>query len=315
MNSVFIILVALFEGAILLLLPHYSPRRYFFAITVAPDFRTSPAARDAVRRYHWWVAAGVISAIALSGFLVPPVLPFLCGFAGFLRERSVVRRYAAPVEPIREATLSTEDDHLPAWTALALLPLAAPLAAAAWLRAHWDEIPARFPTHWNAGGQPDGWADKSPQSVYGPLLYCAGMTLFILLISIGTYYGSRRGPQRIPMLKLLVMVTYVMAVVFSGMALTPVLPLSPWIFVAPIPAFVVVVIVWSYRMVRRQTGEATPDDRWVWGSIYYNPQDAAVFVQKRVGFGYTFNFGNRMTWVILGGFAGMFGGLVLLLPK
>ena len=40
MNSaVFVALpIAAFTAAIMFLLPHISPRRYFFAITVAPDF-------------------------------------------------------------------------------------------------------------------------------------------------------------------------------------------------------------------------------------------------------------------------------------
>jgi hypothetical protein len=34
----YLVLICIFEGAILLLLPHYSPRRYFFAVTVRPSF-------------------------------------------------------------------------------------------------------------------------------------------------------------------------------------------------------------------------------------------------------------------------------------
>jgi len=39
--------------------------------------------------------------------------------------------------------------------------------------------------------------------------------------------------------------------------------------------------------------DATPDDAWkIGGLFYYNPSDPAVWVEKRVGLGYTLNIGN-----------------------
>lgn len=35
--------------------------------------------------------------------------------------------------------------------------------------------------------------------------------------------------------------------------------------------------------------------------IYYNPDDPAVLVEKRFGIGYTLNFGNGRSWLVLGG--------------
>jgi len=42
-----------------------------------------------------------------------------------------------------------------------------------------------------------------------------------------------------------------------------------------------------------------PDNCWKWGIFYVNPDDAAVFVRKRNGLGYTLNFGNRWSWAIV----------------
>lgn len=40
--------------------------------------------------------------------------------------------------------------------------------------------------------------------------------------------------------------------------------------------------------------EESDDDRyWKWGSIYYNPNDPSVFVEKRVGIGWTVNMGTK----------------------
>ena len=35
------------------------------------------------------------------------------------------------------------------------------------------------------------------------------------------------------------------------------------------------------------------------GFIYFNRQDSRVFVPKRFGIGYSFNFANPVTWIIL----------------
>ncbi len=39
---------------------------------------------------------------------------------------------------------------------------------------------------------------------------------------------------------------------------------------------------------------------WIWGFIYYNPQDKRILVLKRVRWmGITFNFGHRVSHLIL----------------
>jgi len=46
-------------------------------------------------------------------------------------------------------------------------------------------------------------------------------------------------------------------------------------------------------------GESPPDDSWK-GIFYSNPNDPALWVPKRFGIGYTLNFGNHWSWVVLG---------------
>lgn len=42
-----------------------------------------------------------------------------------------------------------------------------------------------------------------------------------------------------------------------------------------------------------------PHSYWKWGIFYFNPDDPALFVPKRHGFGYTLNFANRWSWVVM----------------
>jgi len=39
--------------------------------------------------------------------------------------------------------------------------------------------------------------------------------------------------------------------------------------------------------------ESTPNECWKGTIIYYSPDDSTLFVEKRVGLGFTLNFGNR----------------------
>jgi uncharacterized membrane protein len=318
----FYLLALAMAGAVAFVLPQISPRRYFFAITVPPGFRWSDAGRASVRRYYQWVwaslavAAAAILAFGASApevFSFTTMLPLLGALVGFLRERAVVRRLAPPQAMVQQADLGG-DDHLPRWAFLAVPPFALPLAAAAWLRARWDGIPARFPIHWDATGQANRWADKTPHNVYGPLLYGCGMMLFLFFLAIAMFYGSRRSEPRLAMFKMLLASLWLMAILFSRIALSPVAGFPPWWIFATVPIFVVAVLIRSVRLARLPA-DPTPDSAWILGSIYYNPQDAAVFVQKRIGFGYTFNFGNRMAWAVIAAMTMLLLGLIWLLPR
>jgi uncharacterized membrane protein len=70
------------------------------------------------------------------------------------------------------------------------------------------------------------------------------------------------------------------------------------------------VMIWLSLRRRAQTGaeagEITPEVCWHGDQFYYNPRDPALFVEKRIGQGLTFNIGNRMSWIVL--------ALTLLIP-
>jgi uncharacterized membrane protein len=53
-------------------------------------------------------------------------------------------------------------------------------------------------------------------------------------------------------------------------------------------------------------GDRTPDRYWKMGVFYFNRDDAAIFVEKRFGLGYSLNFARPMEWIIV--------ALILLAP-
>ncbi len=57
------------------------------------------------------------------------------------------------------------------------------------------------------------------------------------------------------------------------------------------------------RIGRPSTGSNTPpindDSHWKLGGIYYNPQDPSIWIEKRMGIGWTVNFARPMAWLFL----------------
>lgn len=70
---------------------------------------------------------------------------------------------------------------------------------------------------------------------------------------------------------------------------------------------IVLLIVLSVRRRRDEpiasqasvSGSGDDQNHWFLGVFYANPNDPAVFVRKRYGYGRTLNFGHWISWLIL----------------
>ncbi len=204
-----------------------------------------------------------------------------------------------------------EDEGLPVWFLWALPPLAAPLAAMAWLCAHWDAIPARFVVHHGRGYRPDGWVTRTPLHVMGPLIFGAGLAVLMLVVALTTYYGTRKTARRAPMIGVFFTVMYLVSFIFTEVGLAPLVEIPMWPAVVLAPMVAIGLLIYIYRKNAEPAGQPdeTPAECWNWGGIYNNPRDPAIFVAKREGFGYTLNFGNPRAIMFL---AGLIGGVAAL---
>jgi uncharacterized membrane protein len=309
------IFISAFFGALLFMVPNMARRAVFFTLNVAPDFRASPAGRRAVSGFRGLVAFAVLIDFAAIFFapeealgavvVASPALVLLAAMAGFLRQKHNVGRFASqsPAPGVREADLSSEPDKIPWFAWFGAVPFAILAAAAAFLDKNWDRVPVRFPVHWNINGQPNRWADRTSLGVYGPLLFAAEFCAFLLALALAGWFGARRSRMRRIVLGTMIAVECMMALLFSGFAVNPVLQLPVWLIVlAPLPLMGIIVFV----AVRRMTGSdgaaaPAPAGYWHAGGIYYNPGDPALLVEKPTGMGYTVNFGNHWSWVLTAG--------------
>ena len=228
---------------------------------------------------------------------------------------------------VREAVLEPRSTRPPGGWIVQVGPFAILLVTGVFLHFHWDEIPARFPVHWGIGGQPNGWSSRTPIGVYGPLLLGAVISTCMWLTANTLLRSARIVDRARPALVLhdfahrvglfLLFIEFFLAVVFSCVGLMPLTGAMPVLIVTVLmlPA-VFVLIVWLNKsrshagrdseMDSAAVGDGTPDECWKFGVLYFNPDDAALWVEKRAGIGYAMNFAHVSAWIII--------ALLLLLP-
>lgn len=202
---------------------------------------------------------------------------------------------------------------------LAALVLA---AVAGYGVAVYDDIPARIPLHFGADGEATRWGEKTPSTVFMPLIVIVASSWLLPLVAFvmpsfvttdedasdwtrlrveGSVRGSRAGLGWVTAL-----VALLTAWISVGMWRAPD-RLSPWpVAVLIVAIFVVLPLAyrrwarWARRTAQlhgiHPTAEEETEDRlWIPLGLYNNPDDPRVMVPKREGHGVgtTVNVGSR----------------------
>jgi uncharacterized membrane protein len=127
------------------------------------------------------------------------------------------------------------------------------------------------------------------------------------------------------LLKWLILIEYFAAALFAGVALLPLRShpdRMPGMLAIEIPLLAIIaigtlLIARAVRGTRQEAGavaggDGTLNEHWKAGLFYVNRDDAALFVEKRFGVGYTINFGNPKSWWLTAGFAVFTIGLIVI---
>ncbi len=300
----------LLMSLLILSIPNLTHRQILFGVVVPVDFRSSPEGRRAIRIFRRAVAIPALAALitiirsdAVFVIFWASLATILAGGVAFVWLHRRVRPFAVKPQPVRVFELSVQAERLPWFTWLGVIPPLLLVAVSLYLHANWDNIPTRYPIRWDLERNPNGWADRSWRSVYAPLLFGFEMAVWFFALALAIWYGSRRSePLRKPMVGFFVAIQWAVALTMAGVGLGPLLHLPYWIEVGGMPIVLVSVI---YLLIKSKNSHApldpTPNEYWKGGMIYYNPNDAALFVNRRDGVGFTTNFGNPWSWVMLGG--------------
>jgi uncharacterized membrane protein len=322
--SVIVLLIALLFHW----LPLWRRSGLWFGVTVAPDFRATPEGQRVLRQYRMemWAVSVVSWAVLWAGFrgeanwmlAAGPLLQALGAVIAFARGRNRTRPYAQPSGGMRAAPLDAASEHLPGGPCGIIVPYAALAATAIFLNANWQRLPSWLAVHWGLNGTPDRWAERTWRNVDGPLL--AGFLVVALMHVLG-YMIVARSPRgrmaetadwtarfRRANLRMIVGLGWMLAGLFSALSLNPLLARGDamffpvWLMLGATLG-VTAVFVWPIIRISQESGsgsDGTPDACWKLGQIYYNPNDPALMVEKRFGVGYTINFGNRASWLLIG---------------
>ncbi|HKS28253.1 MAG TPA: DUF1648 domain-containing protein [Pyrinomonadaceae bacterium] len=199
---------------------------------------------------------------------------------------------------------------------------------------YYPHLPERIPVHWNWKGEPDGWARKSFGSVFALsmlLVYLQGLFLLIkhglltvkmTLPADGAEEYMKGKEQFLRMvMRMMDWVRALVSLMLSALLLNIVFGsvehlrhLTKVVIVVDAASTLLMIAVCVYFLVRlvtldrklkRSVGRVYVQRgrdaaRWYAGGLfYYNPDDPALFVEKLVGFGYTFNLANRWFYVYL----------------
>jgi uncharacterized membrane protein len=290
-------------------------RGLLFGVTVPLDFTTSPIARDALRRYVFRTSALALTVITLSvlayvfghsaalpllSFVAIPI-ELLGGLFFWQAGRRTILPYATTVPLVRTAELLS---HRPLGVIYAsLAALLPPAAVALWLHTHWNQIPQRWPQHWDASGHANGWGTRTPAGVYLPLVI--GVVVLLFITGVAAFIALAPGTQTKQRRRALVPLAAITWLVSGAFCATALLPLrhitSPAITAFAIGFYILATVTVVLCLIHNTAAannsptsepyDGTPDAMWRGGGlIYFNPSDAAILVPKRYGFGWTLNF-------------------------
>ncbi len=194
----------------------------------------------------------------------------------------------------------------------------------------YDIIPEQIPLNFNLQGEPVRWITKSYKAMFfGPVmqLLMAGLMVFVYwIIGKAKQQIDPSDPEQSLIKNQIFRYRWSVYIVFSGLMLIILFGLMPFIglikigwIVAALPLGISgLVVIWAIVLSfttgqggsrisigKTKTGEPInrDDDRyWKLGVFYYNPDDPALFVEKRFGIGWTSNFARPMSWILIIGF-------------
>lgn len=289
-----------------------------FSMPVEPAWFAAEGRR--VRWRYVFLVAGVaefcvVAAPFANGHVGWSLLVMLSGIAGLMLAWSWGWRRTLPHEVqheiVRTSSLRPRRKGLmlgATWAAL--LPL---VASAALLAARFQRLPAVFANHFNAALVPDHYVHRSVTAVFFPLWMGAAAVALLASILWAILYRSAgiadKGQYASITGRLMVLVTWLVSLETSGAALMPLANGSPayvsrWLLACSI-ALAAILLVTAIALVRQRKAlsapqSATQTTHWKAGLVYFNRDDAALFVPKRMGWGYTLNMAKPAAWWMMG---------------
>lgn len=317
------------------LTPRLSNSAVSFGVTVPEAHRRHP---DVLRVRRQFTLAALVLGILLAAlsfvlgasdaenFAVATIAGLNVYIAAALlvyyRCHAVMRRLKAEQNwedaPRRTVVMDTRfRERLTSSPILMVLPYILFVVTIAGVALYYGQIPDRIPLHYDASGTPDRFGDKSFGNIFG--INIVQFVMILVMHSVREIIirskqqlnpaapeasRSRNTAFRRENLLLIQWLNIALTLLFSIIQLSIIAIIPP---AAILPAAIVLpfapLVIFLIRIIRLGGSGSLPvgeDRHWrLGGSIYVNPDDPALFVEKRIGAGYTVNFGRPAGWLMM----------------
>ena len=323
--------IASLNVAILWHMPRLTRPDLYFAVTVPSGFRDAPTGKSILRRYRTQLV--LISLLALLIFAAGVacigvrfvsqgvIIQVFGGFIAFYLARKRTLPYGVSPTAVRETELREHERIIPGGWIAALGPFILLAVFAAYLWFHGAE-----PRTTLSGSVERQLSESNP----GSTVYLLSMSVVLALLTLFLYGLARwvrpvyaGGPEHARELKFRRTVSVIVLAaeyyIVSQASWVLFIPRhQPLMAVATLPLtliFALIVVVVLARLGQGGSralaagqkslgsavpvGDRTPDHYWKLGVFYFNPDDSAIFVEKRFGLGYSLNFARPISWIIV----------------
>lgn len=289
--------------------------------------------------YAFWATSSTLveEQIVLAGLAIQLGLLFLSMvlYLYFHTKTTRLKRsnhWGAELKQIQIADLAirSKDEMLPSF--LYVLPMLITGGLIAYTATKYGQMPDMIPTHWGPNGQPDAFSPKTPFSVIAlPLMFLIMQAMLLGInvftkrsgIKLNPAKGRTSQVQQLSFRKytswFLFMTSVLMTILLGYLHLTTIhegLGNAAIMFALPLGSLLIILLATGvYAFKVGQSGsridvsfedEAVPgvtavddDQYWKFGVFYVNKNDPSIFVEKRFGVGWTANFGNLLSYVII----------------
>lgn len=264
-----------------------------------------------------WIAV-IPLALALA-----PDIPYLLAWRSSHALSIAAPATSAPIPPVSSAGLRPRRyaDYVPLiWEAL---PLALIALTASYLAATYAAAPAIIPIHFDAAGNPNGFSSKTIGSYFFLVwtqLFLYALITFLSVLTVGAKAQPTTADEtfRRRMLRYLFGVKTLMIALMGALAVATAQAAQSshgntmtWALWATIGCVVLVLggAIWLGVTTGQggsrlggsgaNTTDRMNDRYWKLGGIYANPNDSAIFVERRFGLGWTINVGNPRALLVM----------------
>jgi uncharacterized membrane protein len=195
---------------------------------------------------------------------------------------------------------------------------------------NYKKIPVLIPSHIDITGKAIQFVYKSHLNVF----FIPFLSIFNLFVFCGIYFIIKKSKQETVGINIqktilqdrhfkylwsgyLVLLNFVLSIYFTIISLH-----IDRLFILPNELFSIInivlpnLILTSAILLVIKTGQSgsrlkvkskeivinfdpSDDDYWKYGLFYYNPDDPAIFIEKKIGIGWTLNFGHPISFVLL----------------